>query len=301
MSEVRTGERAPSAAVGISDGARARRRRRPTGAPPPLPRSIGVSGKGWLVATGLLGLWVAVTLLSSTARRWTNQLDALILRGIAELRVGWLTSVARAIDRMATGWTTFVVAILLLGSMVVFKRWRHLFTYLGAVLLLQLVGVTLIETFNRPRPTDVWTIGRWQGYALPSATVAIVSYLVVGVIYTVVVPGRPRTIAKVIGIVVVGLVVASRLYLAIDHPFDVLTGAALGVAIPLIAFRVFTPSAIFPVTYHGGKTAHLDVEGRRGEALRRAVEEQLGVTVVEVKPVGLAGSGGSTPLRIAAW
>ena len=33
-------------------------------------------------------------------------------------------------------------------------------------------------------------------------------------------------------------------------------------------------------------------------ALRRAVEDQLGVKVVDVKPVGLAGSGGSTPLRI---
>ena len=53
-----------------------------------------------------------------------------------------------------------------------------------------------------------------------------------------------------------------------------------------------------PVTYRGGKTAHLDIGGRRGEALRKAVEEQLGVTVVDVRPVGLAGSGGSTPLRL---
>ena len=191
-----------------------------------------------------------------------------------------------------------MVAILLLGSMVVFKRWRHLFTYLVAVLVLQVVGLALIEGFNRPRPMDVTTIGRWQGYALPSATVAVISYLVVGVIYTVVVPGRPRSIAKLVGAVVVGLVVASRLYLAVDHPFDVLTGAALGVALPLMAFRMFTSSAIFPVTYGGGKTAHLDVGGRRGEALRRAVEEQLGVTVLDVRPVGLAGSGGSTPLRL---
>ena len=32
--------------------------------------------------------------------------------------------------------------------------------------------------------------------------------------------------------------------------------------------------------------------------MRQAVEDQLGVTVVDVKPVGLAGSGGSTPLRL---
>jgi tRNA A-37 threonylcarbamoyl transferase component Bud32 len=55
---------------------------------------------------------------------------------------------------------------------------------------------------------------------------------------------------------------------------------------------------VFPVSYRRGKAAHLDVGGRRGEAIRQAVEEQLGVTVLEVKPVGLGGSGGSTPLRL---
>src|SRR4029078_8629321 len=52
------------------------------------------------------------------------------------------------------------------------------------------------------------------------------------------------------------------------------------------------------VAYRRGKTAHLDVGGRRGEAVRRAVEDQLGVTVLAIKPIGLPGSGGSTPLRL---
>jgi tRNA A-37 threonylcarbamoyl transferase component Bud32 len=66
----------------------------------------------------------------------------------------------------------------------------------------------------------------------------------------------------------------------------------------LNAFRFFTPNEVFPLTYTPGKAAHLDVTGRRGDAIRRAVEEQLGVTVVDIRPVGLAGSGGSTPLRL---
>ena len=100
------------------------------------------------------------------------------------------------------------------------------------------------------------------------------------------------------GLAVVAVVAFARLYLGVDHPFDVLTGIALGVGIPLLAFRYFTPNELFPVTYRKGKTAHLDVGGRRGDAIRRAVEDQLGVTVVEIAPVGLAGSGGSTPLRL---
>src|SRR4029079_9674966 len=35
----------------------------------------------------------------------------------------------------------------------------------------------------------------------------------------------------------------------------------------------------------------------RGEAIRHAIQDQLGLTVVEIEPFGLAGSGGSTPLR----
>ena len=152
--------------------------------------------------------------------------------------------------------------------------------------------------YARPRPYDVTQIGRWEGYSLPSATVAIVSFTVVGVIYAVVVPGRPRTIAKFVGFAVVALVVFARLYLGVDHPFDVLTGVAIGVVIPLLAFRFFTPNEFFPVAYRRGKTAHLDVTGRRGAAIRQAVQDQLGLTVVDSKPVGLAGSGGSTPLRL---
>ena len=68
--------------------------------------------------------------------------------------------------------------------------------------------------------------------------------------------------------------------------------------IPLLAYRWFTPNEVFPVSYRRGRTAHLDVGGARGQAIRRASPDQLGLTVEEVKPFGLAGSAGSTPLRI---
>ena len=63
-------------------------------------------------------------------------------------------------------------------------------------------------------------------------------------------------------------------------------------------FRTLTPNEAFPVVYRRGNVAHLDVTGRRGEAIRAAVHDQLGLQVKEIKPVGLAGSGGSTPLRL---
>ena len=250
--------------------------RRPSGAPPPLPRSLGRTGRGWIVAAVVVVAWMLVTLGSEWARRTTEQLDAAVLRAIAEVRTEWLSEIARAIDRAATGWVMSVVAMALIVATIAFRRWRHLFTYLGATIVLQVSGVLLIAAYERPRPYDVTTIGRWQGFALPSAPMAIVSFVVVSVTYALVVPGRPRTIAKAVGTGVVLAVAGSRLYLAVDNPFDVLAGVALGVAIPLAAFRFFTPNEVVPVSYGGGKTAHLDVGGRRGAALRAAVEASSG-------------------------
>jgi hypothetical protein len=52
------------------------------------------------------------------------------------------------------------------------------------------------------------------------------------------------------------------------------------------------------VRYTRGRPAHLDVTGSRGDAIVRALHDQLGLIVSEVKPFGLEGSGGSTPLRV---
>jgi hypothetical protein len=97
---------------------------------------------------------------------------------------------------------------------------------------------------------------------------------------------------------VVAVFALARLYLGVDHPGDVLLGAVLAVAIAVTAFRLFTPNEAFPVAYRRGRAAHVDVTGRRGEAIGRAVRDQLGLDVTEIKPVGLESSAGSTPLRL---
>jgi hypothetical protein len=61
---------------------------------------------------------------------------------------------------------------------------------------------------------------------------------------------------------------------------------------------LFTPNEVFPVVYRRGRAAHVDVTGRRGAAIRTAVFDQLGLNVLEIKPVGLESSAGSMPLRL---
>ena len=274
------------------------KRRRPTGAPPPLPRKIGRTGAAWLI---LIAWLLLVNILWShfpALLRFGDNNDTTVLRVIAHARVGWLTPVMRGIKAAGSGWIFTVVGLGTLVALMALRRWRHLAALLGAVLAARIIGGTLYDAASRPRPYGITSIGAWGGFSMPSLPVAALALALVAAAYTLIVQGRPRWYAK-IGIgVVLALVGLSRLYLAVDHPSDVVFGIILGVAIPVTIFRLFTPNEVFPVAYRRGKAAHLDVTGRRGEAIRAGVQDQLGLTVVEIKPVGLEGSGGSTPLRL---
>jgi tRNA A-37 threonylcarbamoyl transferase component Bud32 len=118
------------------------------------------------------------------------------------------------------------------------------------------------------------------------------------VLYTLVPAGRWRQLGKWVAAGLVTAFALARVGLGVDAPTDALVGAVIGVAVSVAAYRLFVPSEVFPVAYRRGRSAHLDVGGRRGEAIRDALADQLGLTVVEVKPFGLSGSAGSTPLRI---
>ena len=141
-------------------------------------------------------------------------------------------------------------------------------------------------------------IGSWGGYSGVSPPVAVVTIFLMGAVYCLAVPGRARTYTKAAVAAVVAVFCLARLYLAVDHVDDLLLAVALAVAIAVTAFRYFTPNEAFPVAYRRGSTAHVDVTGRRGEAIRQAVRDQLGFTVTGIKPVGLESSAGSTPLRL---
>jgi tRNA A-37 threonylcarbamoyl transferase component Bud32 len=120
----------------------------------------------------------------------------------------------------------------------------------------------------------------------------------VGVLYALVPAGRWREAGERVAAGLVALVALARVHLGVDAPTDVLVGAAIGVTIPLLAFRWFTPDECFPIGYRRGRSAHLDLGGARGGAIRSALADQLGLAVTEVQPFGLAGSGGSTPMRL---
>ncbi len=277
--------------------ARVRRRRRPSGEPPALPRQLRTSGKWWLALSGAVLLAWAVVIVTGTIR-YFDVADTRVLQAFAELRSPVGIDVARAAGVLATERVLHIVWLANLALLVAFRRWRHLFVWFGVVLVVVNVAAVMATTLQRPRPFEVELLGRWSGFSMPSLPMTVLAAFLVSTVYALIPPGRTRSIGKwvVCGLLVVTAL--SRLYLAQDHPSGIVAGVVLGVAAPLAAFRLLTPNSVYPVRYSRGRPAHLDVSGERGDAIVRALQDQLGLLATDVTPFGLAGSGGSTPLKI---
>ena len=275
------------------------RRRRPSGEAPPLPRPINASGRFYLSMTGLvLVLWAVVMLIEPAFVAMTRA-DVAILQAIAELRTDGLTSFMEALNLVGDEWVVRVLRWGTVLSLLALRRFRHLVVFLFVTLLVSAVVSVAGVAIGRMRPLGVEVIGDWSGYAHPSQPVAALGLSLIGVLYTLVPAGRPRNLAKWIAGVPITLLIVARLYLALDHPTDVLASLVIGMAVPVVLFRLFTPTEVWPITYHReGRSAHLDVGGRRGRAIHSALDQQLGLNVLSVEPFALEGSAGSTPLRI---
>jgi tRNA A-37 threonylcarbamoyl transferase component Bud32 len=276
-------------------------RRRPSGEPPPLPHPLQISGVGWLLAAaalialaivvfgrGMRGPAVAVTVADDAVVRW-----------LAGLQAPGLGVVKRALAALSSWWVLNGLLAGLVVALLALRRFRHLVVFLIFANVVVLLAANMVGEFaRRPRPFGVAIQTGWGGWALPSLQVTFFATILVAILYTLVPEGRWRNTGKRVAAALVALTALGRVALGAEGPTDVLVAAAIGVTIPLLAFRWFTPNELFPVAYRRGRSAHLDVGGARGAAIRRGLKDQLDLAVQDIKPFGLAGSAGSTPLRI---
>jgi tRNA A-37 threonylcarbamoyl transferase component Bud32 len=279
---------------------RTRRRRRPAGEPPPLPRRIGMTGWWWLGlgTIAIIGWAVAVAHGGGAL----PPVDQRVLEALAGLRTPALTRVMLVLAALGSRWTIVVLGWVTILVLLAVRRFRHLLVFLGAAFLVQALATYLangiLEATSAVRPAGIAMLGSAGRSAYPLLPVAVLTGRLVSMLYALVPQGRLRQMGKGVVAGVIAVVAVARMYLAVDTPTGVLVASIIGVTIPLVAFRLLCPDEVFPVAYRRGRTAHLDVGGRRGEAIRRALEDQLGVIVDDVQPFALEGSAGSTPLRI---
>jgi tRNA A-37 threonylcarbamoyl transferase component Bud32/membrane-associated phospholipid phosphatase len=287
----------PAAAeAALSD--RRGKRRRPSGEAPPLPRRLERTGHYWLgLSVAVLAAWGVIFGVQGAGIEGTRA-DLAMLRPFIDARTPGLTAVARAVEFIGSDIILRIVRWSALLVLLYFRRFRHLFVFFGSILAVGAITTFAAFAIARPRPLGIDILTSWEGPSQPSRPVAALTVTLVGITYSLVVAGKARNRAKWGAAAFVVLFCLTRLYLGVDHPSDVFVAVIIGVAVPLIAFRLLTPNDVFPVTYTRGRSAHLDVGGARGLAIRTALEEQLGLKVLDMAPFGLGGSGGSTPLRL---
>src|SRR6266511_537668 len=255
-----------------------RGRRRPTGEPPPLPYHLQTSGIGWLIAgVAVVALTIAVFArgLHGLATDVTVADDA-VVKWLTDLHAPGLVGVWRALAAISSWWILNGLWVGLLVALLVLRRFRHLIIFMILVQLIPLVVEAWVSPISqRPRPFGVVIRAGWGGWALPSLQITFFALGLVTVLYTMAPEGRWRHRGKWIAAGLVALTALGRIALGAD-----------------------APNEFFPVSYRRGRAAHLDVGGARGAAIRRAVEDQLGVVVLDVAPFGQQFSASSTPLRL---
>jgi tRNA A-37 threonylcarbamoyl transferase component Bud32 len=290
---------------------RERLRRRPAGEPPPLPRRIGVTGWWWL-GLGAIAI-IASTMyfshyrlpFSYTRPVVANELlpvDQPVLEVLARLRTPALSRAMAVVAGLSSQWVIAALGWATILVLLAVRRFRHLLVFLGAALLIHTIANNIaygtLEQVSALRPTELAVLGLTGKSAYPALPLAMLTGRLVSMLYCLIPQGRRRQQGKALVAAIIALVALARMYLFVDTPTTVLVGIVTGVMIPLVAFRWLCPDEVYPVTYRRGRSAHLDVGGRRGEAIRRALHDQLGVIVEDVEPFALEGSAGSTPLRI---
>lgn len=271
----------------------AHRTRRPSGDPPPLPRDSHATGWLWAsLAAVLIGIGLAFILTNDPD---LHAFGSNVLEWFADLRTSWLTQVAKGVVLISSFGAVQLLRLAIAGALIATKRFRHLVVALVSFVLVDWLVLTFLSQ-QRPAP-GVSVLADSGNYTFPSWYVTAFAITVFAMPFVLAPAGRTRKRAMTAAWIAVILVCLARLYLGIDYPTNVAYAAVLCWVLSEALYRWFVPDESFPVSYaKGGKAAHLDLSGARGEAVKTAMASQLGFDVAEVNPFGLAGSGGSSPL-----
>jgi membrane-associated phospholipid phosphatase len=229
-----------------------------------------------------------VILLGIAIELWVRGNDDLhevgdaVLQAFEDIRTPFLTDLAKAVAFLTSFTAVQVLRLSLAIVLVVTKRFRHLVVALATFVISDWLVLSFLDV--QLPPGDVTPLIDETDFRFPSWPMTAFAITVFAMPF-VLAPAGVRKRAMTGAWTAVVLVALSRLYLAADYPVNVVYAAVFSWVLTETLFRWFVPDESFPVSYRrGGNAAHLDLGGVRGEAVKRAMADQVGLEVTRVEP-----------------
>jgi hypothetical protein len=220
-----------------------------------------------------------------------QRMDQTVLDWFTRFRTSALTDAAKVVALLTTFTAVMVLRVATVVVLVVYGRFRHLVVFLVTLVVTDWVVIRLLFV-ELPAPS-VPVLADGGAYAFPSKSISALAITLYAMPFVLAPRGRARNRLRAGVAAALALVVLAELYLAGDYLVAMAYAAVLAPCVADVAFRWLVPEEGFPVTYRKrGSAAHLDLGGERGAAIVRAMADQLGLTVAEVKEFGLEGSAG---------
>jgi len=192
---------------------------------------------------------IAVLAAAATGSATVSRLDVAVVGEVSSGAAQPPTDLAFAITTLgATDVILFVTAIAL-AALAALRHWQGCLTLALSIATTE-AGVAAVKLLvSRPRPPAGEALTQASGFSFPSghAAAAVAVYAVLALLLARRCRGRTRIALALAGGLIVLAVGASRVYLGVHYPTDVvagwLTGGTLALASWLVATRVRIPGA----------------------------------------------------------
>ena len=215
----------------------------------------------WLSRAGLLEAAVLVSLLIIAGALWifieiadeviegdSQHFDEAVLSALRqpddpEKPIGpwWLHNVAR--DLTALGGTAVIalVCTVSVGFLALRRKWSAVCLVLAAIVGGAIVSTVLKINFDRPRPSHVPHLAEVHSPSFPSghSMLSAVTYLTLGsLLARTTASRRVKVYVLTVSVLLAGVIGATRVYLGVHYPTDVLAGWCAGITWALLCSLV---------------------------------------------------------------
>lgn len=193
----------------------------------------------WLV--GIAGT-VLLLALATSASVTVATLDASAVRGmhvsvVEAPRTEWVLG----LTTLAGSDAALIVTVIASIALALLRHWQGAVVLLLSVLVTQVVVDVLKGVVARPRPGD-GPVADPASFSFPSghSATAVALYLTLALVAVHALRGPARVVAAVAGLMLVATIGASRVYLGVHYPTDVVAGWLTGAAVVLCCWATVT-------------------------------------------------------------